>query len=480
LTLVSEMNESDLRQVYIESARREYGDAYEKLKWITPEQSSVAAEKREKLLLWIQSQGAQIHCGGTKLVCHGLSPGCRLCMEGEWSCLFINNICNGRCFFCPTDQSDIDVPTTQTIQFTDPQDYVDYIGKFGFKGVSISGGEPLLSFDRTIDFISAVKSEFGQDIHLWLYTNGILLTPDKLISLNKAGVDEIRFNIYASHNFLEKITMAAGLIKDATVEIPAIPELFEELKNSLSDMKQAGVHYLNLHQLRLTPHNYPHLAKRDYTYLPGPKITVLESELEALKIMKFNIESGINLPINYCSFPYKNVYQRNAERRRHSPYIMKPYEDLTEAGMIRSMQVKGHPEQVKSQLDFLKKSKIKENLWEVNSEGDCLLFNRECFPYLDFKELTMIVRYYDTAIRPTVSYRNMFKEIRLNNKKKVVIERWPVSDEIELNLEDILWFGREYLNTDFVTGNKKRSNNPQQWNRIKKFELIWRGLSDYY
>ena len=60
-----------------------------------------------------------------------------------------------------------------------------------------------MSLERTIRFISAIKNRFGEDVHLWMYTNGKLVTPAILRALQKAGLDEIRFNIYASHDFLE-------------------------------------------------------------------------------------------------------------------------------------------------------------------------------------------------------------------------------------------------------------------------------------
>jgi len=472
------MNDSDQKSLYIESARREYGGNYEKLKWVSAQQASAAAAQREELLYWLENHGTDVLCGGTKPFCSGLSPGCRTCTAGEWSCLFINGLCNGSCFFCPTDQTEMGEPTTQTIQFADPEDYVDYIGKFGFKGVSMSGGEPLLSFNRTIRFISAVKENFGSDIHLWIYTNGKLVTREKLQALKQAGVDEIRFNIYAHHDYLDRIKIASALIETVTVEVPAVPEHFDEFKIRISDLKKNGVKFLNLHQLRLTPYNFRHLANRNYTFLHGPRVTVLESELTALNIMKYNLESGINLPINYCSFPFKNRYQRNAERRRHSPVVIHPYEDMTQTGMIRTLHIKGHPEQIQKQTQALRQAKIDDSAWKLNIDGDCLFFNLACRPHLDLEKFSVFVRYHDTGMRPSVSYKNMFREIYLNDRKKVVIERWPVCDEMELGGGDFLLSGNECECTkhkEFAEGAIVKSRD-----QIEYFESMQQGLSAYY
>jgi uncharacterized protein len=156
------------------------------------------------------------------------------------------------------------------------------------------------------------------------------------------------------------------------------------IKKMLIPLKEHGVQFLNLHQLRLTPHSYPHLAPRGYTYLHGPKATVLESELTALSIMKYNLEQGIDLPINYCSFVYKNTFQRLAERRRHAPYLMKPHEVLTEAGMIRSLQIKGHPETIRRQAETLRDRHLYEGTWALSGGGDGLFFHPSCFSVLRF------------------------------------------------------------------------------------------------
>jgi hypothetical protein len=147
--------------------------------------------------------------------------------------------------------------------------------------------------------------------------------------------------------------------------------------------------------------------------------------------------------------------------------------------MIRSLHVKGHPQQIQTQVEDLKKMIIDETSWELSDKGDCLFFNPACWPLLDLKKFSLFIRYHDTAIRPSISYRNMFKEIRLNEKKKVVIERWPVCDEIELDRDDILRFGREYLNTTLAVSAGAASNKPQLWNEIEMFEIIRQGLSAY-
>jgi len=320
----------------IASNRREYGRDYEFLNFPTTLQAASAFVEREELLAWLREQ-AEFGCCDTKVDCRRLSPGCRTCVAGGWSCLFINGRCNASCFYCPASQDETDGPQSNGIPFTTPEDYAEYVALFGFSGVSISGGEPLLTLDRTLAYLAAVRRRCGDEVHLWMYTNGTLLTRDIAGQLHDAGLAEIRFDIGATNYDLTKLRLAVGVIPTVTVEIPAVPEEEQLLRDKLIEMATAGVQHLNLHQMRLTPHNFRHLAGRDYTFVHGEKVTVLESELTALRLVRYALERGIDLPVNYCSFPYKRRFQHAAARSRGIRFIKAEHESVTEAGYVRAL-----------------------------------------------------------------------------------------------------------------------------------------------
>jgi uncharacterized protein len=324
------------RNVLIAANRQEYGRHYDFLELLSPERATAAHAERDQLLAWLR-ENAEFACNDTKVDGRRLSPGCRTCAAGGWSCLFINGRCNASCFYCPTSQDETGDPLTNGIPFATPEDYAEYVALFGFTGVGISGGEPLLTLDRTLAYLAAVRRRLGDAIHLWMYTNGTLLTAEIAGALRSAGLDEIRFDIGATNYDLTKLRLAVGVIPTVTVEIPAVPEEEELLREKLVEMAQAGVKHLNLHQLRLTPYNLRHLAGRDYTFVHGESVTVLESELTALRLVRYAIEEGIDLPINYCSFPYKRRYQHAAARRRGIPFIRGAGETVTEAGYLRAI-----------------------------------------------------------------------------------------------------------------------------------------------
>ena len=367
----------------IESNRLEYGYKYDLLNFAGRDRLLTAEAERRELLQWLE-QRATFCYAGTKVDCTSLSPGCRHCGDGGWSCLFVNGRCNGHCFYCPTSQDDHGPPVTNGLAFIDPDEYADYVAKLGFSGVSISGGEPLLTPDLTLSFLRAVRKRCGDKVHLWLYTNGIKLTADLCSKLKDAGLDEIRFDLGAVRYHLKKLRLAIGCIPTVTVEIPAVPEDEELLKLKMVEMAEAGVKHLNLHQMRLTPYNFGHLTARGYTFLHGEKVTLLESELCALRMVRFGLEQCIPLPVNYCSFTFKRRFQLAASRRRAALSICGSGETVTESGFLRTLSPTG-------------------------------------------------VSYCETALLQSPSYHAPFDKIVLKSGRPLYLERRPQSLEPELS-----------------------------------------------
>lgn len=452
--------------------RREYDERYDQLQWLDSEGAAAAKAERRELLQALEGR-AELGCRGTKLDCRKLSPGCRLCVEGVWSCLFVNGRCNCDCFYCPADQQTLGLPATNAVEFRTPADYVAYIERFGFRGVSLSGGEPLLTPGRTLGFLRAVKERFGDQVHLWLYTNGTLLTRELVRELAAAGLDEIRFDIGATGYQLKQAALAAGVIPHLTVEIPAIPEERELLESKLAEMQQLGVNYLNLHQLRLTPYNFPRLAGRGYTFVHGEKVTVLESELTALQLIRYGLDRGIELPINYCSFVYKNRFQKEAARRRNAALVRKPTEDLTANGHLRALALLGPGETLARQAESLRSAGVAPELWSL--AGERLAFAAELWPRLDVHGLRLQIGYSEAAQLSAVSYRNYFIEVKLPSGKKLVVEKRKVCADRVLEGEAIGEFGKRYLREATV-----EAALPPALAELEAFETIVAGMQDYF
>ncbi|MGE0086366.1 MAG: radical SAM protein [Desulfococcaceae bacterium] len=455
----------------INENRQEYGDTYSMLRWISPEEAANAAAQRTELLR-LPETGLQTVCHHTKFFWHELSPGCVTCGQGTWSCLFVNGKCPCACFHCPAEQNRNGVPMTNSVPFHNPSEYLSYLEKFGFRGAAISGGEPFGTFPLTLSFVTAIKKKFGSSIYLWMYTSGIFANGENLKKLRDAGLDEIRFNIGATKYRLDNARKAVGIIGNVTVEIPAVPEEFELLKEKIREMRESGISYLNLHQLRLTPYNSVNMIHRPYTFLHGKKVTVLESELAALRLLRYAAENALALPVNYCSFVYKNRFQSAAFRKRNAAVIRKSYEDLTESGYIRSLFITGENSAPALQAEDFSQKGTDPNLWFLTPAKDRLYFSEGLGNLLSPERIQIFVSYSDARILPSVSYHNPFAEISLIRNKKVFVEKMRVQEPVRISPEILM----------VLKGEKSPAQEPERsiWNQIQSFEAIPPGLQEYF
>jgi len=370
----------------------EFGLQYRALKFPGRRRQSTINTQRQ-LLLDSLCDSLLWSAGGTKPHIGQLSPGCQKCVTGDWSCLFINASCNANCFYCPTAQDRVEIPATNHLSFRHPAAYASYLQQLGFKGVSISGGEPLLTLNRTLAFLRASREALGTEGHLWMYTNGILLTREIAGKLAEAGLDEIRFDIGATNYKCHNIAAAKGVIPVISVEIPAVPEALTTMKQLLPELPELGVQHLNLHQIRLTKHNFKSLNERNYTFLHGEKITVLDSELTALQILSFAHHNQLNLPINYCSFVFKHRHQKAASLRRTAQLDKRPWETVTQAGFLRKLSLCGEPAQLQKQVQLWQIAGVDEGLWNQAISQSRLQISPQLLAQTHWHRLRLAVSY---------------------------------------------------------------------------------------
>ncbi len=464
------------RQKIVAANQSEFKEQYQSLNFPDSLAMRVADQKRSEYLAELQETVVSGSLG-TKFDTRRLSPGCRICTEGGWSCLFISGKCNCHCFYCPTAQDEVGEPTSNSVEFAHPAEYVAYLERFGFTGASISGGEPLLTPERSLAFVRAIKDHFGSAIHVWLYTNGTLATVDILTQLRDAGLDEIRIDIGATDYNLHALQRAVGLIPTITVEIPAIPEEKERMKGLLGELRDTGVQHLNLHQLRLTPFNYDKLQARNYRYIHGEKVTALDSELAAMEILLHSIRENIDLPINYCTFPYKNRFQARASRQRNASFLIKGFEALTENGFIRTMTLLGEPAKVAHLISIFRQHSKNDSLWSLNGAKDRVTLHPSLWPLVEPDGLRLLVVHSAAYQRSSLTYRNPFTTIDLSPTKKMVLEREKHHADFELDQDQAELFSRVFL---LKMQSSYELPQLDLWDELLVFEKTPEGLLEYY
>ena len=118
-----------------------------------------------------------------------LIKGCRQCVKGQKTVLFITGICNRNCYFCPISdkKKNVDDVYANEWKIKSKDELIKEITLCNSKGVGITGGDPLLKVDRCVDYIKTLKIKFGKKFHIHLYTSLKNLTELKLKKLHESG-----------------------------------------------------------------------------------------------------------------------------------------------------------------------------------------------------------------------------------------------------------------------------------------------------
>ena len=245
-----------------------------------------------------------------------LPRGCRLCVNGFKSVIFITGICPRKCFYCPiSDQKkDVDRVFVNEVPISDSNDFDEIFSKMikeakshNSKGAGITGGDPLSKIDRTIKTIEILKKEFGNHYHIHLYTSLDLVNKNNLSRLFLAGVDEIRFHLdlYDSR-FWDRVEMAKDFSWDVGIEIPLIPDL-KDRYFEIVERFRGVVDFFNLNELEISDTNWNKLLEKGYKTKDDISYAVLGSVELGFDILHRFKDNGIN--IHLCTASLKDGFQ---------------------------------------------------------------------------------------------------------------------------------------------------------------------------
>lgn len=185
--------------------------------------------------------------------------GCKLCMEGKKFQIHTTFTCNKRCGFCPIPFNKMGLDIIKVNNYEIEPNLLDSLldqvipKNKSMLGAALSGGEPILVLGRVIKIIKRLKSEFGSNFHIHLYTNGSRLTNQTVAELVDIGLDELRVNS------LDPLVFQAltGAPFDIVCEVPCIPSegYLNALMRLIEKFPQLGVKYLNLNEAEVTQEN---------------------------------------------------------------------------------------------------------------------------------------------------------------------------------------------------------------------------------
>jgi len=281
----------------------------------------------------------QIEQAGESLYLGELSRGCQACKQGQWDCIFLTMRCNLECPFCWRPHE----PMPHLIGSALAESREELSSRYEcvqISGVSFSGGEPFLEYDKLREWVAWFASRYS-DKYYWIYTNGLLATEKMLADLAELGVHEIRFNMAASGythpQAMQNLALAVKHLPYITVEIPSIPEDKFRVLDAVDQWCDIGVGYLNLHELVYEPHTNSAVmsgARERGSLQDGHRFDYNpESRSVTMAVMEKVHRQKIKINVNDCSLQSK-VRQLRGRRRFMSTLFKKPYEEIVYDNML--------------------------------------------------------------------------------------------------------------------------------------------------
>lgn len=297
-----------------------------------------------------------------------LSKGCSLCPNGKKSVLYVTGLCPNKCFYCPLsdtrNQNDKQwINEKQIINF---EETIDEIKLCKSKGVGITGGEPLVKLDRTIEYIKRLKQTFGKKFHIHMYTTMNLLTLNKIEKLYEAGLDELRVHpMYDNYSEIKRI-----LIPELTdlkskynssfgVEIPLIPDKKNEIKE-LVKLLYGFADFINLNELEISDNNSNSIIQKGYKISKDHNYGVEGSIGAGLDILNFiekqNKKHYDKLNAHLCTCKLKDSYQLKNRLLNRAKSIKTKYDKIIDDFMLERYVIypnKISLEKTKKERDFI-------------------------------------------------------------------------------------------------------------------------------
>lgn len=257
-----------------------------------------------------------------------LSRGCILCHEGAKMVLFVTGKCHRTCWYCPLsrERKDHDVVFANDRKVMSPSDIIKEARAMSALGTGVTGGEPLLVLDRTIELCSLLKDEFGPDHHIHLYTG---LAPNKAMLESLQGlVDEIRLHPphelwpeFLETNYATSAILARQMRFAIGIEVPSLP--------GIGDLASALplIDFLNVNELEWGESCADAMRERGLE----PEDGLHNAVKGACDLVK---ELPSDPKIHLCLSVFKDSVQLRERLRRIAANTARSFEEVTDDGTV--------------------------------------------------------------------------------------------------------------------------------------------------
>ena len=279
------------------------------------------------------------------------TEGCIQCQMGSKLVLFITGNCHWQCDYCPLSETrrDVDWMFANERRCETFDEVIEEARAMRATGAGITGGDPLMAKERTLEGISRLKEEFGPGFHLHMYTS-IPFRPEVARDFADAGLDEIRFHLLDldAERYRSTISACAEAGILTGVEIPCEPDKRDELLALLDQLRDFDISFLNLNELEITVGNHDNMELRGFNL--STEITAgAAGSNELAHEMKSRVmaaEQGVADPtdgasrepfgfhLKFCTAVFKDSGQLRRRFLRRGESTIAPHEVLTEDGTL--------------------------------------------------------------------------------------------------------------------------------------------------
>jgi len=268
-----------------------------------------------------------------------LPKGCVLCEKGAKLVLLVTGRCGQRCSYCPlsSEKRGKDVFFANERRVSEIEEVLDEARLMDALGTGITGGDPLVVLERTIESINCLKKRFGEGHHIHLYTS--TTRPDRIRRVARAGLDEIRFHppldmwtTLKASEYRDALRLSKRLGMATGMEIPVIPGRGGDLVEAVAFADRMELDFVNLNELEFSETNWRSLRALGLDVREDDDISsgVEGSEPLAKHILKLETD----IPLHYCSAAFKDGVQLRRRIMRRAKNVRKPHEVLTRDGTL--------------------------------------------------------------------------------------------------------------------------------------------------
>jgi len=268
-----------------------------------------------------------------------------MCAQGSKMVLLITGQCLAKCFYCPLSSRKLgkDRIFADEWELDNEKDIDKLIRESEYieaTGAGITGGDPLIVWKRTKDYINLLKDTFGEDFHIHLYTSG-LKNGEYINDLVSVGLDEIRFHPLPRYwdkmddnPISRSIKNSINTDVDVAIEIPTIPDMERQISSLIRWSDTIGIKWVNLNELEFSETNAEKLKSEDFTVKDDISSAVKDSQELANSIMEQLSKEDLKIGVHYCSSSFKDGIQLRNRIKRRAQNVVKEHEVITDEGTL--------------------------------------------------------------------------------------------------------------------------------------------------